>query len=358
MRARAHTRPIRSSRKRIRVGATGMAWEARLGTGDDTVAGTVAGSDSVPGGLGDARLATCCGGLAQASGSALSHGRSEPTAVRYRLDSEIGRGATAVVYRGRDLLLDREVAAKAFTALSPTAEEARMQRAEAGLLARMSHPGVVTLLDVGVDVSDAAAHRFVIVMELIEGPDLRSRLRAGALDLVQVARLGADLCSALEYVHDRGVLHRDVKPANVLLASSPGSPSLRAKLADFGIALPNFGAGSRTFSTAGTAAYLSPEQVEGKTLSPATDVYSLGLVLLEALTAKVAFGGSAVEAALARLERDPAVPERAEGRLGEVLSAMTSRYPDRRPTAAAARSAFRAVIADRTRGAGLLLGTR
>jgi serine/threonine protein kinase len=186
----------------------------------------------------------------------------------------------------------------------------------------------------------------MLVMELVDGPDLRSRLAAGALDPRCVAALGQDLCGALVHAHARGVIHRDVKPANVLLADA-GTGEVRAKLADFGIAVQPSGTRGDQVWTAGTAAYLSPEQVEGRPLSGATDVYSLGLVLLEALTARPTYGGSAAAAALARLNRDPDIPPEADGALGEVLRAMTRRSPAERPAASTALSAFR-VIAERS----------
>jgi serine/threonine protein kinase len=166
-------------------------------------------------------------------------------------------------------------------------------------------------------------------MELVEGTTLGSRIARGPLDGDEVRRIGQELAEALAYAHDAGVVHRDVKPANVLL-----DPRGRAKLADFGIArlVGDTVRHTRTGTTIGTAAYLAPEQVQGEDVSGATDVYALGLVLLEALTGEQPFGGAPVEAAVARLHRDPEVP--AGDPHADLLRAMTARDPGQRPAAA------------------------
>jgi serine/threonine protein kinase len=178
-----------------------------------------------------------------------------------------------------------------------------------------------------------------VVTDLVEGPTLAERIASGPpLAPGAVRRLGAHLADALAYVHSAGIVHRDVKPANVLLGDGG-----RPRLADFGIAR----ALEATAATAdgcvvGTAAYLAPEQVRGEHVAPATDVYALGLVLLEALTGRREYPGAAVESATARLYRSPAVPEGLPAGLSTVLNAMTQDDPRRRPPAAAVAAALSA----------------
>ena len=260
---------------------------------------------------------------------------------RYRLGPVIGRGGTSVVYRARDDLLDRDVAIKAFHTSADDAGVLAAQQNEARLLAGFNHPGLVTLLDVGVDVTGSGSPQIFLVMELVPDADLREQLREGPLDARRVAYLGWDIASTLQYVHERGVIHRDIKPANVLLVYAGPERPARGKLADFGIAGLRAVAGAPDETTTGTAAYLSPEQVDGTQLDGATDIYSLGLLLLEAATGRQAYPGSAVHSALARLDRDPEVPADVEEPLAGVLRSLTARDPRDRPTAAEAALLFR-----------------
>jgi len=174
------------------------------------------------------------------------------------------------------------------------------------VLASLNHFALVTLFDAGTAVIDGVSRTF-IVMELVDGTDLRSRIAAGVLNPDEVAFMGADLAEALHYVHARGIIHRDIQ-AGQRAARSVGvpRPAMHAKLADFGIArLFDATRLTATGSLLGTAGYLSPEQALGSTIGPASDVYSLGLVLLECLTGERAFTGTAIESAMARLQRDP-----------------------------------------------------
>ena len=228
---------------------------------------------------------------------------------RYRMGAVLGRGGASVVYRARDLLLGRDVAVKVFTARAVDPRDLRLQEGEARLLGGLNHPALVTLLDAGVDTTDLTAPQAFLIMEFVDGPDLRERLRSGALSPLEVCYLGWDLLGGLGYVHEHGIIHRDLKPANVLLAAASDRPA-RGKLADFGIAVLRGHLEEPEGETTGTAAYLSPEQVEGLPLTTSTDIYSLGLVLLEAATARTAFPGGVVDSALARLDRDPAIPAR------------------------------------------------
>lgn len=265
---------------------------------------------------------------------------------RYRLGQVLGRGGMSTVYRAHDLVLERDVAIKVFSARASSPEDVRAQQAEARLLASFAHHNLVTLLDAGVDTVEGGDRQVYLVMELVEGEDLRSRLRHGRLPLDDVAHLGFDLASALEYVHDRGVTHRDMKPSNVLLVNHGADQRPRVKLADFGVAtFEGRGDDDGEFVT-GTAAYLSPEQVDGEDAKPASDVYSLGLVLIEALTGVPSYTGSVVESAFARLERDPELPDGLPLDWRAILTGMTSRDMADRPSAGEVALAFRQTIVD------------
>jgi serine/threonine protein kinase len=172
-------------------------------------------------------------------------------------------------------------------------------------------------------------------MELVRGPTLADRLNDGPLPPAEVSVLATQLASALAHIHRRDVVHRDVKPANILLRpGDDGSPSPMATLTDFGIArLIDSTRITMTGYTLGTANYLSPEQLSGKDVGAATDIYSLGLVLLECLTGKVAFPGHGVEAALPRLQRAPEIPDSVPPGWAGLLRAMTDLDPGNRPAA-------------------------
>jgi serine/threonine protein kinase len=260
---------------------------------------------------------------------------------RYRLLEQLGFGANATVHRASDEVLGREVAVKVIR--RQVADEAGLRRddAEVNVLARLNHPSLVTLLDAGLDRSEAAQPRIYLVMELAEGPDLRCRLAEGPLPARQVAHIGQDLAEGLDYIHHRGVIHRDVKPGNIMLYDySRDESRIRAKLTDFGIALMVDEQGAGGTGILGTAGYLSPEQAKGEPVGPSSDVYSLGLVLLESLTGTAAFPGSPLESAVARLLRDPEIPAGLDPQWRLLLKAMTAADPASRPTA---REASRAL---------------
>jgi len=265
---------------------------------------------------------------------------------RYRIEHVIGRGGTAVVYAAHDTLLNRPVAIKVFTAPTDSARALREQQQEAQTLAALGHHALVTLFDAGVDDADPDQPHIYLVMERVDGPDLGQRLRSGALTPMQVTYLGLDLCDALLYVHERGWLHRDIKPANVLLSERLSDRRLRGKLSDFGIATVLGASADDGEFTVGTAAYLSPEQVEGGTLVGASDVYSLGLVLLQAATGRVSFPGSVLESAFARLSRDPEIPDALPPRLAAVLAGMTRRGVADRIPLEQARGEFERSLAE------------
>jgi eukaryotic-like serine/threonine-protein kinase len=222
---------------------------------------------------------------------------------RYRLVERIGAGGLAVVWRATDTVLDREVAVKRLRTDVLDDETRRRFQQEAVTAAGIDHPNAVTVYDLGEH--DGRSH---LVMELIEGPDLAELIEEEApLPAGIVAAIGEQAARALGAAHRRGLIHRDVKPANILV-----SPSGTVKVTDFGIAKAMGGAETRLTAAGtvmGTAIYLAPEQLEDADLDVRTDVYALGIVLWEALVGRPPFeGGSAAEVALARLRREVPPP--------------------------------------------------
>jgi serine/threonine protein kinase len=271
--------------------------------------------------------------------------KNEVVGGRYRLGDVIGRGGMSAVYCARDENLGRDVALKLFAPQAPDADELKRQEAEIQLLATLNHPSLVTLFDAGIDTRIPDEPRPFLTMELVEGQDLRSRIRHSPVPLDEIAVIGAGIADALAYVHGLGIIHRDVKPANILLVQiRPGEP-LRPKLTDFGIA--RIVDGTRLTATGtmvGTAAYLSPEQAMGSPLSPATDIYSLGLVLLECIKQTMEYPGSAVESAVARLHRAPEIPSDVPSQWADLIRSMTAIVPIERPAAADVETALRRAL--------------
>lgn len=267
-------------------------------------------------------------------------------AGRYVLGDRIGRGGMADVHAAQDAVLGRQVAVKVFhpSAAGPAAAE--HHRAEVRLVAGMSHPGLVTVFDAGTTALADEAQQDFLVMELVPGPTLAARLREGALPSGTAARVGSQVAEALAYVHGLGVVHRDVKPANILLpdVDHVGATETWARLADFGIARSG---GEQDPGTPGemlgTPSYLSPEQVAGDPLTSASDVYALGLVLVECLAGERPFPGDPVTAALARRHEAAPVPGHVGPRWAELFAAMTARDPADRPDAAEVVADLRAL---------------
>ncbi|MEV5383096.1 protein kinase [Streptomyces sp. NPDC052721] len=242
---------------------------------------------------------------------------------RYRLDAVIGSGGAGDVHRGFDLRLERPVAVKVFHVATGGDGEDGFHN-EAVILARLRHPGLVTVYDAGRH--DGRAY---LVMELIEGPTLKARIAAGPLGPGETAALGADLARALAHAHGAGIVHRDVKPSNIILDASG-----RPHLTDFGISrLLDATTRTTTGTLIGTAAYLSPEQVLGRSVGPSADVYALGLVLLECVTSRLEYDGAPLEAAIARLHRRPELPDSLPEDFAALLGDMTALDKRARPSA-------------------------
>jgi eukaryotic-like serine/threonine-protein kinase len=270
---------------------------------------------------------------------------------RYRLGELIGRGGMADVYAGVDQVLGRRVAVKLLRAITPDSDDRARFEAETRTLARLNHPGLVTVLDAGTE-GDLP----YLVMELVPGTNLAECCAGQVLDPEYVAAVGARLADALAYVHEQGVVHRDIKPGNVLLR-----PDGRVLLADFGIAKLVDRATQLTAVgiTVGTAPYLAPEQVGKGEIGPATDVYSLGLVLLEMLTGVRAYPGPPLESALARLSTPPDIPSEVPAGWQALLRVMTATSPADRPAMAEVRVAIDDLIGEpdtAPSAAGLPLG--
>jgi serine/threonine protein kinase len=271
---------------------------------------------------------------------------------RYAVRELIGSGGMADVYLATDTQLGRDVAVKVFRAEEDTPADRLRREREIQLLGELNHLGLVAIYDAGFLPPEQASRRF-IVMELVRGRAMSHRLGAGAMPERQVADIGAQVADALAYVHSRQVVHRDIKPENILLSDDPAyGYSLTVKLADFGVA--QFMDGTRLTgdgSIMGTAAYIAPEQARGAEAEPASDVYALGLVLLEALRGEREYTGTPIEAALARLHRAPTIPEELSDEWRALLAAMTSDDPATRPTAhdvaATLRDLIRTTIAER-----------
>jgi serine/threonine protein kinase len=266
-------------------------------------------------------------GVAQAGSTpAANKDVSVPALIggRYELGPLLGQGGNGRVYRATDRSLRRQVAVKLLHDAEASAEHAARFEREISLQAGLGHANLIPVLDAGLDEG-----RRYLVMPLIQGTTLADRIVFGPLAGREARTVGVALAGALECVHTHGVVHRDVKPSNVLLGRDG-----QVFLADFGIACrhgePDQAAPPR-FSMTGTAAYLAPEQVESGTIGYPGDVYALGLVLLEALTGVRAYRGPMLEQALARLWRQPEIPASLGPGWSELLGAMTARDPAQRP---------------------------
>lgn len=253
---------------------------------------------------------------------------------RYELLSELGRGGMGVVYRARDRLLERDVAVKLLPVEGLAAEGVERFRREMRTVARFDHPGIVPVHDAG----QHEGHLF-FVMPVVTGTSLRGALREGGLSREDVVDVCVQVAEALAYSHSLGVVHRDVKPENIMVSRASGGRP-RARLMDFGLA---FEAGesslTKTGVVCGTVLYLSPEQVQGGPIDGRTDVYSLGSVLYECLVGAPPFTGT-VPVVLYRIGNElPAEPRslgvQLDPQLEQAVLRALAKEPRMRQTGAA-----------------------
>ena len=221
---------------------------------------------------------------------------------RYRVTERIGTGGMADVYKAVDETLGRTVAVKVMHArYADDPDFVQRFRHEASAAANLSHPAIVNIYDYGVERGT-----YYIVMELVRGTDLKAVVRQrGALDPIKVAEYGAQVCSALSVAHGYGIIHRDIKPQNIVLMPDGG-----IKVMDFGIARAVDSDATQTGSVLGTAQYVSPEQAQGQKLGPESDLYSLGVVLYELSTGRLPFDGETPVSVALRHVNDIAPPPR------------------------------------------------
>jgi serine/threonine-protein kinase len=265
---------------------------------------------------------------------------AEVLAARYRLDHLIASGGMGEVWRAVDLVLDRPVAVKLLhPEYAQHAETAARFRAEARHAANLSHPSIAQVYDFGEATQGRPAF---LVMELIAGSPLTQVLAGGPLPPARVLDVVAQVAAGLAAAHAAGVVHRDIKPGNLLVDRDT------VKITDFGIA---YALGSapltRTGALIGTPAYLAPERVNGQAAGPASDLYSLGMVAYECLTGSLPFTGTAVEIALAHQHQSlPPLPAAVPHEVAELIAQLTARDPARRPASAGAVAARARALAD------------
>ena len=226
---------------------------------------------------------------------------SEKKIGRYEIEKTLGRGAMGVVYLARDPIIDRPVALKTLRVdLDAEHSEEFRERfvREARAAGRLNHPGIVTVHDVGEDPETGLMY---IAMEHVEGRDLKQILAAGeVLRASEVARIVADVAVALDYAHSLGVVHRDVKPANIILTADG-----TAKITDFGIARLETSNLTVDGQFIGTPNFMSPEQITGKPVDGRSDIFSLGVVLFTLLTGQRPFGGDTMHEVTLRIVQEP-----------------------------------------------------
>ncbi|MEO1086050.1 MAG: protein kinase, partial [Acidobacteriota bacterium] len=258
-------------------------------------------------------------------------------ADRYELLSELGRGGMAVVYRARDPRLDREIAIKLIAAerLAPQVAE-RFQR-EAELIAGLDHPAIVPVYDFGRD-----GRWLFLVMPVLQGANLHQLMRHQRLLLDTTLEIAAQTAEALAYSADRGIIHRDVKPENVMVALDGDDRLERLWVMDFGLAVGDMSTRlTRTGNLPGTLAYLSPEQIITGDVDGRSDLYSLGVILYECLAGRPPFTGSPASVLYRIVHEEPAglAPHGVDERLEAVVLRCLAKTPQDRFDGGAALAA-------------------
>ncbi len=244
---------------------------------------------------------------------------------RYELEEKIGSGGMAEVYCAHDNSLDRPVAVKILhEAYRSDLEFIEKFHSEAKAAARLAHPNIVNIYDVGIDGVD-----HYIVMEYVQGNSLKEKLRQeGALDILTATQIAKDIANGLAHAHAHNLVHCDIKPHNILM-----TPDGHAKIADFGIARA-VTESTMTYSgnVIGSVHYFSPEQAQGGTITPKSDVYSLGIVMYEMLTNQLPFTGeNPVSIAMKHIEEEPTPPSSLRSQIPPMLEAIVLRAMNKNP---------------------------
>jgi eukaryotic-like serine/threonine-protein kinase len=266
-------------------------------------------------------------------------------ADRFVLEKELGSGGMSRVFLGRDEVLDRPVAVKLLNPVHGGTDIGDRFEREGRTAARLAHPNIVQVYDAGEAEFDGRETSY-IVMEYVPGGDLKELIdQKGRLPGPELARLGEEICAGLAHAHERGVIHRDIKPHNILLDENG-----HVKVTDFGIARAlDTTQATRTGSYLGTALYSSPEQLQGQKVTPKSDVYSLGATLYQAAAGEPPFvGQTPIEIASQHVSKTPTPPHErgaeVSGNLEALILSCLAKDPDDRPTAEDARSGLEAEI--------------
>ncbi|HET7588483.1 MAG TPA: protein kinase [Gammaproteobacteria bacterium] len=231
-----------------------------------------------------------------------SDGLSKPMLGRYSIEEQIGRGSMGIVYLGKDPRIGRTVAIKTMTlarddADVDIAEISRRFFREAKAAGRLSHPNIVTIYDVGEDHGVA-----YIAMDYLYGEDLKSRCnKDNLLSFGEIMKIGSRVADALDYAHTNQVVHRDIKPGNIVYETESG----RVKVTDFGVAFLGDATATRSALVLGSPSYMSPEQVQGKPLDGRTDIFSLGVTLFQLATGQLPFNGQPIATMMYRIATEP-----------------------------------------------------